>query len=164
MKTSYTFANQGSQFILTDINNSDNYIHIDTNHPKYTWLASQESNRLININSKGHWNSSKDYHNAYGTQTPNTNIPQPKTPTVINLTKLDDLNIDDSLFIPMATDTVFDKFISSEGGFLPGTNVMMVGMPGTGKCVRHNTMIEVRNKNTGETIELTIKEFHELNR
>lgn len=132
MKVSYTFQKTSRGFELSAID-QDHQIIITEDHPKFDWMSKQESNRLININAQGHFNSSKDYHNAYGTKTPNTNIPQPKTPTVINLTKLDDLNIDDSLFIPMATNTVFDKFISSEGGFLPGTNVMAAGAPGVGK-------------------------------
>ena len=134
MKTSYTFENLGSQFVLTDITNADNYIHINEEHPKFEWLSIQASDRLININQQGHFNSSKDYHNAYGNKSAEvTQAPKAKAPVTITLTKLDDLNIDDSLFIPLATDTVFDKFVSSEGGFLPGTNVMAAGAPGIGK-------------------------------
>jgi predicted ATP-dependent serine protease len=134
MKVSYTFANQGSQFVLTDITNPDNYIHIGEDHPKFDWISLQSPDRLININPQGHFNSSKDYHNAYG-----NNIPQAsktievKAPIRVELTKLDDLNIDDSLFLSMKTNTVFDRFCSSEEGFLPGTNIMAAGAPGVGK-------------------------------
>jgi predicted ATP-dependent serine protease len=57
----------------------------------------------------------------------------PKKSVVVNLEKLDDLNIDDSLFESMETGTIFDKFCSSEGGIQRGTNVMAVGAPGIGK-------------------------------
>ena len=86
----------------------------------------------------------------------------PKKPVEVKLEKLDDLQIDDSLFESMETGTIFDKFCSSEGGIQRGTNVMAVGAPGIGKCVRGNTLIKVRNKKTGELMELTIKEFHEM--
>jgi len=93
---------------------------------------------------------------------PATTTSAPKKPVKVKLEKLDDLNIDDSLFESMETGTVFDKFCSSEGGIQRGTNVMAVGAPGIGKCVRHNSMIKVKNKTTGEILELTIKEFHEM--
>lgn len=133
MKVSYTFQKTGRGFELSAID-QDHLIIIDANHPKYSWIDSLEPNRLININAQGHFNSSKDYHNAYGNNSATASkITQPTKPIEIKLTKLDDLNIDESLFIPLTTDTIFDKFVSSEGGFLPGTNIMMVGMPGSGK-------------------------------
>lgn len=133
MKVSYTFQKTSRGFELSAID-QDHQIIISEDHPKFDWMSKQESNRLININAQGHFNSSKDYHNAYGGGTqPKREVTSSKPLGPITLTKLDDLNIDDSLFVPMATNTVFDKFVSSEGGFLPGTNLMMVGMPGTGK-------------------------------
>lgn len=133
-KTQYTFEFHNQAYVLTDIVNPDNYIHINESHPKYTWMQTLESNRLVNINEQGHFNSSKDYHNAYGnTLAQAPKVAQSTKKIEIKLTKLDDLNIDPSLFIPLATDTIFDKFVSSEGGFLPGTNVMCAGAPGIGK-------------------------------
>lgn len=49
------------------------------------------------------------------------------------LTKLADLNFSDELFNPMATCSPFDKFVSNEGGIMPGSNVMAAGAPGVGK-------------------------------
>lgn len=49
------------------------------------------------------------------------------------LTKLVDLNFSDELFRPMATCSPFDKFVSNEGGIMPGSNVMAAGAPGVGK-------------------------------
>jgi len=51
----------------------------------------------------------------------------------VNLTKLEDLNINPDLFIPMAAGNVLDKLISNDGGILPATNVMAAGAPGVGK-------------------------------
>lgn len=66
-------------------------------------------------------------------QKPVTSIPAPKKSVKVKLEKLDDLNIDDSLFESMETGTIFDKFCSSDGGIQKGTNVMAVGAPGIGK-------------------------------
>jgi len=49
------------------------------------------------------------------------------------LTKLADLNFSDELFKPMATCSPFDKFVSNDGGIMPGSNVMAAGAPGVGK-------------------------------
>jgi predicted ATP-dependent serine protease len=127
MKTSYTITELENEFVLTDITNPDNYINITPAHPKFEWIATQ-AGRLININEKGHFNSSKDYHGAYNKNTAAVSINTP-----ITLTRLDDLNIDASLFTSLPTGTIFDKFCSTEGGFLPGTNVMAAGAPGVGK-------------------------------
>lgn len=133
MKVSYTFHLSNNQFELHAID-SNATILIDTDHPKYAWIQDLESDRLININEQGHFNSSKDYHNAYGNNTATASkITQPILHAPIVLTKLDDLNIDASLFTTMQTNTIFDKFCSSESGFLPGTNVMAAGAPGVGK-------------------------------
>ena len=51
----------------------------------------------------------------------------------VSLTKLEDLNINPDLFIPMAAGNVLDKLISNDGGILPATNVMAAGAPGVGK-------------------------------
>ena len=51
----------------------------------------------------------------------------------VNLTKLEDLNINPDLFVPMAAGNVLDKLISNDGGILPATNVMAAGAPGVGK-------------------------------
>lgn len=51
----------------------------------------------------------------------------------VNLVQLKNFDINPDLFVPMQTGTVLDKLISTDGGFLPGTNVMAVGQPGIGK-------------------------------
>ena len=59
---------------------------------------------------------------------------QPSIESVeVNLTKLEDLDINPDLFIPMAAGNVLDKLISNDGGILPATNVMAAGAPGVGK-------------------------------
>ena len=99
---------------------------ITKDHPKAEWISQLDSNRIININSKGHFTSSRDYTGLYATAT--------KKPTMkVKLTKLDNLKFNESLFIPMPSGTVADKFFSNEGGFMPGSNIMAAGAPGVGK-------------------------------
>ena len=40
-------------------------MHIDASHPKFEWLSGQEAGRIVKINEKGRWNSSKDYDGLY---------------------------------------------------------------------------------------------------
>jgi predicted ATP-dependent serine protease len=98
---------------------------ITKDHPKAEWISQLEPNRIININSKGHFTSSRDYTGLYKSK--------PKSNVKVKLTKLDNLKFNESLFIPMPTGTVADKFFSNEGGFMPGSNIMAAGAPGVGK-------------------------------
>ena len=99
---------------------------ITKEHPKAEWISQLEPNRIININAKGHFTSSKDYRGLYKAKPANKRMK-------IKLTQLDNLKFNESLFIPMPTGTVADKFFSNEGGFMPGSNIMAAGAPGVGK-------------------------------
>ena len=124
-KTTYKFKTTKAGFELTST--EGNKLTIEEGHPKYEWLSQVEADRVININSKGHFNSSKDYQGLYSTKPTGTNG------MAISLTKLNDLNFSDALFVPMKTGTALDKFLSTDGGFMPGANVMACGAPGVGK-------------------------------
>lgn len=50
-------------FLLIDIEGND--LKITADHKKYSWLTAQEVGRIIKINEKGRWNSSKDYKDLY---------------------------------------------------------------------------------------------------
>ena len=54
-------------------------------------------------------------------------------PTSINLVRGSDLDFKDSLFIPIPTNTELDNIFSTDGGIMPGTNMMLAGGPGSGK-------------------------------
>lgn len=47
--------------------------------------------------------------------------------------KMRDLKFDDNLFKPMKTGRSVDQILSTDGGIMPGTNIMVVGDPGVGK-------------------------------
>jgi len=114
------------QICLTNIENKGQ-TYIETTHPKYGWFLKNEG-RLIK-NNNGKFTSTKDYWGYYNKPA----VAQPKAQVKVSLTKLDDLNIDASLFNSMETGTTFDKVLSTDGGFLPGTNIMAAGAPGVGK-------------------------------
>ena len=119
----YTFKKSGKDYKLANINSKET-LTVGTDHPKHSWLA-KHSGRIVTITDT-RWSSSKDYQGHY------KQTVSPKK-LKVSLSKLDDLNIDQSLFKPMATNTPFDKFVSQEGGFMPGSNIMAAGAPGIGK-------------------------------
>ena len=51
----------------------------------------------------------------------------------VNLTKMNEVKFDPSLFTPMKTGTIVDTVLSSQGGIFPGTNTVVIGDPGVGK-------------------------------
>jgi DNA repair protein RadA/Sms len=51
----------------------------------------------------------------------------------IQLTKMDDVNLNPSLFTPMRSGTTVDEIMSDANGLFPGTNNVFVGDPGVGK-------------------------------
>ena len=119
----YTFKKSGKDYKLANINSKET-LTVGTDHPKHSWLAKQ-TGRIVTITDT-RWSSSKDYQGHYKAKTVSKGMK-------IKLSKLDDLNIDSSLFKAMPTGTAFDKFVSQEGGFMPGSNVMAAGAPGVGK-------------------------------
>lgn len=135
-KQSYTISATATGFMLEEVSNHAQ-IFIEADHAKYEWIKENQG-RVVNINGN-RWTSMQDYYNYYGTnpkptkETKMAPVEAKKAPAVINLTRLDDLNINPDLFEPMMTNTVFDKFISQDGGFLPGSNIMAAGAPGVGK-------------------------------
>jgi len=54
-------------------------------------------------------------------------------PTEIKLCRGSDLSFNESLFIPMKTEREIDIILSTDGGLMPGTNIVLVGGPGSGK-------------------------------
>lgn len=119
----YTFKKSGKDFKLANINSGET-LTVGTDHPKHSWLE-KNTGRIVTITDT-RWSSSKDYQGHYKASASPKKIK-------VKLSKLDDLNIDSSLFKAMPTGTAFDKFVSQEGGFMPGSNVMAAGAPGVGK-------------------------------
>lgn len=60
--------------------------------------------------------------------------PPPKDAIKVKTIRISDLKFDQRLFVPMKTgNNDLDGFLSSEGGFMPASNVVMIGSPGIGK-------------------------------
>jgi len=51
----------------------------------------------------------------------------------IKLFRGNDLKFNESLFVPLKTNTEIDIILSTEGGLMPGTSMMIAGGPGSGK-------------------------------
>lgn len=65
----------------------------------------------------------------------------------VNTVKMDELQFDKKLFIPMKTGTKLDQFFSAEGGVMPGTNTVITGDPGVGKStVLLDILADVQDK------------------
>ena len=153
MRESYTVHQIENLFELRSTS-TDHKITVKSDHKKWDWLSNLAPNRIVNITETGRWTSNKDYNNDYATRTT-------QKPLNIELTKLDDLNIDDSLFQTLETGTPFDKFMSTEGGFLPGTNVMAAGAPGIGKTT---VLLELLSKlqDTGKKVLFISAEMNQI--
>lgn len=54
-------------------------------------------------------------------------------PEAVQLFRGNDLYFNESLFIPLKTNTEIDIILSTEGGLMPGTNLIIAGGPGSGK-------------------------------
>jgi DNA repair protein RadA/Sms len=57
----------------------------------------------------------------------------PLIPSEIKLYRGSDLSFNESLFVPMKTKREIDVILSTDGGLMPGTNIVLVGGPGSGK-------------------------------
>jgi len=103
-------------------------IEIPSTHDRYKAVDRYlNEGKLLSISDRGTWSGRKDYEGYYN-QTPKST-----EPFKLKLTKLNDLNFSEDLFIPLKTNTPVDQFLSTDGGFLPGTNIMAAGAPGVGK-------------------------------
>lgn len=144
-KQSYTVhilqavPNRKPNFNLKSTTDPAEQLLITAENAKYEYVE-QNQGRIININgvmANGvlKMTSSADYYNAYNLKVKAIKAEHAaiKATQVINLTKLDDLNINPDLFEPMLTGTIVDKFVSQDGGFLPGAMIMAAGAPGVGK-------------------------------
>jgi DNA repair protein RadA/Sms len=54
-------------------------------------------------------------------------------PESVKLFRGNDLQFNESLFIPLKTNSEIDIILSTEGGLMPGTSMMIAGGPGSGK-------------------------------
>ena len=123
----YTLTKTGDNLIATSTSSSESHT-IKADHPKFSKIeAYMTDGKLLSVTAKGTWSGRKDYEGFYK-QTAKSNAP-----VEVKLTQLDDLKFSDDLFKSMRTNTAADKWLSTDGGFMPGTNIMSAGSPGVGK-------------------------------
>jgi predicted ATP-dependent serine protease len=156
----YTAHKSGSAFTLNHIEGGE-ALTIEKNHPKFSWVAEQASAKRVITITNTRWSSAQDYFGAYAPKKSVSPAGESK-PVTINLIKLDDLNIDESLFIPMKTNTVVDKLMSTDEGFMPGTNLMAAGAPGVGKTTVLLEMLYLIQKNEGKRVLFISAEMNRL--
>lgn len=53
--------------------------------------------------------------------------------TQVKLLRGNDLSFNESLFVPLKTNTEIDLILSTDGGLMPGISIMIAGGPGSGK-------------------------------
>tara|TARA_B100000900_G_scaffold415889_1_gene447718 strand:- start:98 stop:1168 length:1071 start_codon:yes stop_codon:yes gene_type:complete len=153
MKVQHTFKSTRNGFELKAQDGST--IVIDKSHKKFNWLNDQDKGRVINVYPNGKMTSSADYTGLYKAAS------SPKKMKV-KLTKLDDLKFNEDLFVPMPTGTIADKFLSNEGGFMPGSNIMAAGAPGVGKTTVLLEMLYQVQANTGKKVLFISAEMNQL--
>lgn len=123
----YTLTKTGDTIIATSTDTNQSHT-VTPEHPKFSKIeAYMAQGKLLSVTAKGTFSGRKDYEGFY-TQTAKTD-----KPVKVKLTKLDDLSFSDDLFKPILTGTAADKFLSTDGGFMPGTAVFAAGAPGVGK-------------------------------
>lgn len=67
------------------------------------------------------------------TQTEESHTMSNFDPNSIRLVRGSNLSFDENLFNPIKTNSELDVILSTEGGLMPGTNMVLVGGPGSGK-------------------------------
>lgn len=83
-------------------------------------------------------------------------------------TYLKDITWDPKMFEPNLTGTFLDKFVSTKGGWLPATNIMVTGDPGIGKSSNMiETLVRVKATNPNKTVayisaEMEAEDFEEF--
>jgi predicted ATP-dependent serine protease len=112
--------------------------------------------KLLSISERGTVSGRKDYEGYYRAQARPASVK-------VNLTRLDDLKFNESLFIPMPTGTAVDKFLSNDGGFMPGSNIMAAGAPGVGKTtVLLEMLYQVGKQNPDKRVLFISAEMNQL--
>jgi len=105
---------------------------ITKDHKHYTkMLKAGNMQRIVNFTESGRVTICADYTGAYKRSVKLRAIKKFNVNNV--LTTMAKLNINSDDLTPILTGSIFDKFMSNEGGFLPGTNIMAAGAPGVGK-------------------------------
>ena len=135
---------------------SNDVIEMTSTHERFEQCDKYlNDGKLLSISDRGTWSGRKDYEGYYKKDS--------KKSFKLKLTQLDDLNFSDDLFVPLKTNTPVDSFLSNDGGFLPGTNVMAAGAPGVGKTtVLLELLYKVRQADPNKKVLFISAEMNQL--
>jgi hypothetical protein len=153
----YTLEKNGSAIVATSVD-TDQTFEIKADHPKFSKIEDYlNDGKLLSVTTKGTWSGRKDYEGFYNQTAKST------APVEVSLTRLDDLSFSDDLFIPMVTGTPADTFLSNDGGFMPGSNIMAAGAPGVGKTtVLLELLYKVREQDPSKKVLFISAEMNQL--
>lgn len=122
-----------------------------------------EAGKLLSVSESGTWSGRKDYEGYYKKSAAVSAAPKAAKQTKIKLTRLDDLNFSDDLFKPLRTGLPIDQFLSNDGGFMPGSNIMAAGAPGVGKTtVLLETLWAAQNQDPTKRVLFISAEMNQL--
>lgn len=153
----YTLTQAGDNIIATSTNSSESHT-IKPDHTKYEKIMSyMAEGKLLSVTAKGTFSGRKDYEGFYN-QTAKT-----PAPVEVKLTRLDDLKFSDDLFKPIKTGTPVDKWLSTDGGFMPGTAIFAAGAPGVGKTtVLLELLYQVQQNDPSKKVLFISAEMNQL--
>jgi predicted ATP-dependent serine protease len=157
----YTLKQISSELIEARAVEGSHLIAYKPEDSKFTKVQEYlNAGKLLSISERGTVSGRKDYEGYYKAATKSTKAAKPMK---VKLTKLDDLSFSDDLFTPMQTGTVVDKFLSNDGGFMPGSNIMAAGAPGVGKTtVLLELLYKVQQQNEGKKVLFISAEMNQL--
>lgn len=153
----YTLTQAGDNIIATSTDTNQSHT-VTPEHIKYEKIMSYlAEGKLLSVTAKGTFSGRKDYEGFY-----NQTVKQDK-PVKVKLTRLDDLKFSDDLFKPIKTGTPVDKWLSTDGGFMPGTAIFAAGAPGVGKTtVLLELLYQVQKNDPSKKVLFISAEMNQL--
>lgn len=81
----------------------------------------------------------------------------------VETVRVEDLKFDERLFVPLKTkDPILDAFLSNDGGFMPASNVVLVGGPGVGKTTVGLAMVSKLSRLSGKRVLFVSGEMNRI--
>ena len=145
-KGKFTVKVQKSNILLTPLSGGNTQLITSSNKHYAKMRKAGEEKRIVNHTQSGRITICADYTGAYN-RIPSIKTKKKRFNPKNAITTMAQLNIDPNQLKPIQTGTIFDKFMSNEGGFLPGTNVMAAGAPGVGKTTVLLELLEGAQQN-----------------
>lgn len=136
-KTIWTLSQQNGMIVATNVKTGETKSFAPSDSKFNKLKQYKKANKLLSIGPTGRMQARKDYE-GYLQKTNSASMSknagnENKKSVKPKLTRLNDLSFSPELFVPMRTHTPVDNILSSKYGFLPGTNIMCAGAPGSGK-------------------------------